>query len=346
MFEWHKKEAPFFTGITRGVGGFGFGREEAAAVVTASFSATGGTTILQPGLPSGTFDGAGDYKLHVFTSSGPNPFNVSSINISGLIQYLVVAGGGGGGGNNGGGGGGGGMRVNTLTIPSPGNYTVIVGSGGAGSPSGTGNTGDAGQPSSISGSYITTVTSIGGGAGVGGNNNKNPLAPHVNGGAGGGDSRNTFGRGGYGANPSTPAPNGGPYPIVQGADGGSTLSPAARGGGGGGGGSAGQTGNQTGNSGGGGSGIDWIPPSYGTPGPNGSLRYFAGGGGGAAELQPGPGAGGYGGGGRGATPENGGQDSQQPGTSNTGGGGGGDFNGSYTAGSGGSGIVAIRYKIA
>jgi len=34
MFEWHKKEAPVFTGITRGVGGFGFGKRKVAEGTT------------------------------------------------------------------------------------------------------------------------------------------------------------------------------------------------------------------------------------------------------------------------------------------------------------------------
>jgi hypothetical protein len=36
MFEWHKKEAPFFTGIARGAGGFGFGGARAASGVGSS----------------------------------------------------------------------------------------------------------------------------------------------------------------------------------------------------------------------------------------------------------------------------------------------------------------------
>lgn len=40
MFEWHKKEAPVFTGIARGVGGFGFGKSAAAAAVTSAVTSS------------------------------------------------------------------------------------------------------------------------------------------------------------------------------------------------------------------------------------------------------------------------------------------------------------------
>ena len=72
-------------------------------------------------------------------------------------------------------------------------------------------------------------------------------------------------------------------------------------------------------------------PSYGSPGPTSSTRYFSGGGAGS----PGPGgavSGGDGGGGPKGT----------SGTANTGGGGGANSPG--TGGTGGSGIVMIRYK--
>jgi len=97
--------------------------------------------------------------------------------------------------------------------------------------------------------------------------------------------------------------------------------------------------------GGNGHGFADIPPSYGTPGPSPTLRYFAGGGGGGSEGGSGEGGvGGYGGGGdgssRGETPP-----ASTNATANTGGGGGGGDNatGSPTIKSGGSGIVVIRY---
>ena len=97
-------------------------------------------------------------------------------------DFLVVAGGGGGSGTYvGAGGGGGGLRTSygstsgggqsaesQLTLTPSVIYSITVGAGGAGGPvagsGGTGSTGTSGVDSSISGTGITTVTSIGGGA--------------------------------------------------------------------------------------------------------------------------------------------------------------------------------------
>ena len=54
--KWHKKEKPVFTGITRGVGGFGFGGGVAAP---SSTSASGGTKTT-----------SGEFTIHTFTSNG------------------------------------------------------------------------------------------------------------------------------------------------------------------------------------------------------------------------------------------------------------------------------------
>ena len=67
--------APFFTGIARGVGGFGFGRSAAA------FSATGGTIT--------TYNGK---TIHTFTSTGT--FATAPNWTSASVEYVVVAGGG------------------------------------------------------------------------------------------------------------------------------------------------------------------------------------------------------------------------------------------------------------
>ena len=82
-----------------------------------------------------------------------------------------------------------------------------------------------------------------------------------------------------------------------------------------------------------------IPPSYGTPGPSGPLRYFAGGGGGGGNGTGGA-APDAGGGGVGSNDANAGDA-----TANTGGGGGSAAgNGELTGGDGGSGIVICRYN--
>ena len=87
-------------------------------------------------------------------------------------------------------------------------------------------------------------------------------------------------------------------------------------------------------------------PTYGTPGPCGSLRYFGGGGGGGHDTSS-PGAAGVGGGGKGAKgPYPAGSVAADAGTVNTGGGAGGANGGgpSVCAKAGGSGVVIIRYK--
>mgnify|MGYP003642972268 CR=1 FL=1 len=86
-------------------------------------------------------------------------------------------------------------------------------------------------------------------------------------------------------------------------------------------------------------------PSYGTPGPVGSTRFFAGGGAGGGGYSSGSGCGGTGGAGGGGP---GGGPAPAPsgtaGTANTGGGGGGSKGSTTTELNGGSGIVMIRYK--
>jgi len=303
--------APIFTGSK-----FGFGRS-ADAATTLGFSATGGTKISEP-------DG---YTYHYFTASGPNPFNVSQISESGSVDYVIIGSGGAGcgqpSGNNygGGGGGAGGVRTGSITA-SVQNYTFNV--AGITTALSTSYSGVMGSPSSAFG-----VEAQGGGSGGGYNQ---PL-PETNGGSGGGQSNYTasVGLGNRVTGTTTPAP-------AQGNDGGGNASTSS-GGGGGAGGVGGDANSATGGAGGNGTAFPtWtIPPSYGTPGPNGSLRYFAGGGGGGGNSNGGLGS--YGGGGAGAASAN-----ATPGTVNTGGGGGSTGgNGSLSGGDGGSGIIIVRY---
>ena len=99
------------------------------------------------------------------------------------VEYLVIAGGGGGGNAtgsfNGGGGGAGGYRNSTSGEDSGGGaaaetpinvtagvtYTITVGNGGASNAPGT--------DSSIAGTGLTTITSVGGGRGKGTDTNAN-----------------------------------------------------------------------------------------------------------------------------------------------------------------------------
>jgi hypothetical protein len=292
-------------------------------------AATGGTILT-----------CGDFKTHVFT--GPGTFTVSSAGNSvgsNSVEYLVVAGGGGGGNRHGAGGGAGGYRQNYPSPTTAGlpvtaqGYPITVGAGGAPGSTCSPVRANPGNPS-----IFSTITSTGGG---GADGSTGPGGP---GGSGSGV------RGGSAGTGNTP-----PVSPPQGNNGG--ASPANsdyNGSGGGGAGAAGCNSKPGGGNGGIGSPIATTlfgptSPSYGTPGPAPG-RYFSGGGGGGSFQgvgSPGPiGVGGSGGGGSGgAFPI-----APTGGTINTGGGGGGG-GGSPTApepscagGTGGSGIVAIRYK--
>jgi hypothetical protein len=256
------------------------------------------------------------------------------------VDFLVIAGGGGGGresfssGTGGGGGaggyrnsystessGGGGSSETSLTLYPSTVYTITVGAGGAiyGTHP-TGAQGGDGNNSLISGSDITTITSIGGGGGGGGASSN-------------GDGRNGGSGGGAGGNYTV-----GTGTANQGFSGGNGTSGGGNAGGGGGGaGAVGSTGSSS-NGGAGGSGLSSSI--------TGLSVARGGGGGGSNEGSGTPGAGGTGGGGTGAN-----SDASTPGTSgtvNTGGGGGGLYN-SLAAGvgtTGGSGVVILRMPTA
>lgn len=325
-------------------------------------SATGGTVAT-----------SGDYKTHIFTSSGcfvvSQIGNAPSAPAGGPVKadYFVVAGGGSGGGtpgagDGGGGGGGGGFRLSLgtaggisatplstttdLSLTST-TYPVTVGAGGVG---------DTGEGAKGSDSIFSTITSAGGGGGEAANTNGSSVTV---GGSGGGLHQQTVSATlGAGNTPPVSPPQGNP-----GGDQNPTGSP--NGGGGGGAGASGEParGDPVGNAGGppgmgggaGGAG-SYIPdafigptaPSYGTPGPVGSSRFFSGGGGGAsspsrtANQPPSIGPAPPGGGGGASGPTGGG--AGNAGTSNTGGGGGAAVVQGNNAGNGGSGVVMIRYK--
>jgi len=285
----------------------------------------------------------GNFKTAIF--KGPGTFCVSSSGTgSNTVEYFVIAGGG-GGGDNGGGGGGGGFRLYTTApgsnspLNNPSNalpvsvqgYTVAVGAGG---------------PSSGSNGSVSTFSSITSTGGGGGGPTSSPRAGNP-GGSGGGTGRDGGGESGGSGN--TP-----PVSPAQGTNGGAAGPGVAYVGGGGGGGAiavgtngtGGCSGSERGGNGGSGSYIaDSLvgptAPSYGTPGPVGSTRFFSGGaGGGASNLSPGTGGDSSSGGGGAGGKGNPGTD----GTVNTGGGGGGGSDTPPASGGGGSGIVMIRYK--
>lgn len=256
------------------------------------------------------------------------------------VQYLVVAGGGAGGSNAKGWGvqgpgGAGGFRTNVTGATSGGNssaeatynvasgvpITVTVGAGGVNGTNG-GN------------SQFGTIISLGGGAGaIPANGNSYPAgSPANDGGSGGG--------GGGGATATYLPTTSGAGTAGQGFAGGTKINgvggPGWGGAGGGGAGSVGGDNSST-SSGNGGSGL--------ASSITGTSTYYAGGGGAAADADVSTasgGTGGIGGGGIGARTNR----SATDGGTNTGGGGGGGQNSGGTtsiSGSGGSGIVVIRY---
>ena len=274
----------------------------------------------------GTITSDGTYMYHTFTSSGTFTPTQSL-----TADYLVVAGGGGGGTGgqgNGAGGGAGGARCTVTATGGGGSletplsltaqaYTVTIGAGGAGS---TVNGGDGANGSQGSNSVFASITSTGGGYGGG----------FRTGGGGTGGSG-----GGGGQNGGTIEPGGAASPAGQGFAGGSTSASVGIGGSGGGGAGA-VGGNCTSADGGvGGNGVITVI--------SGSSTYYAGGGGGSTHSNGKKFAvGGLGGGGNGSYPSG---TSSTSGTANTGGGGGGTGEFRSPAGSGGSGIVIVRYEI-
>lgn len=260
----------------------------------------------------------GIYTVKSFTTVGSCTWTVPSGVTS--VEYLVVAGGGGGGS---GGGGAGGLLTNVggpaFTVSPSAILNITVGAGGTAGTGGSsgGNGGD---------SVFATVTATGGGGGGG-------ASAGVNGGSGGG--------GGYDR-------TGVPYStgVTGQGFGGGISGHGGYGAGGGGGGAGGAGANAAIVHQGGAGGIGVASTITGVE------TYFAGGGGGGVNnncncsVVNGGGAGGLGGGGNGSTLGNGGGSffDGTSGAPNTGGGGGGTDPESSLAGSGGSGIVIIRYR--
>jgi hypothetical protein len=301
----------------------------------------------------GTITECGNCRIHTFT--GPGTFTVAAVaacSTHNVVSYMVVGGGGAGGSYGGGGGGAGGFREVKSPItpytaspldgyPTPGNritvtaqgYPITVGAGSASVGPGRSNA-VQGTPS-----VFSTITSAGGGGGVGN------LTVGLSGGSGSGGSGGTApgtsnpNAGGAGNTPPVSPPQGnnggrgfdGQSVNTNGGGGGGagavgSNSASATGGNGGAGVSTSITGSSVARSGGGGGGTDnGATPGGGTAGNGGS------GGGGNGAANPGSTPGGTG----------------TAGTANTGGGGGGGgfiSPSSAVSGAGGSGIVVIRYK--
>lgn len=303
-------------------------------------------SVTPASLTGGTLSSDSTYYYRAFTSST----NLVVSNGSLSVDYLMV-GGGGAGEDNGGGGGAGGLFYATSQTITPATYTIQVGAGGA---SGGANGQDTtfngktalGGAGSVNGS--TAGKSGGSGSGTGRDSNK----------SGGSATQPGSATGGYGNN-----------------GGGGQASTYAGGGGGGGAGGAGGIGSPTGPAGSNGNPGDYYAGSGGVGLTNslinamgaatstgqlsgGNYYYAGGGGGGAFQMVPSNlstyGLGGLGGGGIGGNgyDNRGGYSGTTyyraigSGLANTGGGGGGGFVGGYggsALGTGGSGIVIVRY---
>jgi hypothetical protein len=272
-------------------------------------AAVGTTPVIAPKAAGGNrIDYDGTYYYHVFNTNGTFTPQTGI-----TADVLVVAGGGGGGGgNNDGAGGAGGLlgfSSQSLTATS---YTCTVGAGGVGTSGAHGLTGGDSQFGAL-----TLVKGGGGGGSVG-----------YSGGSGGGNGFDQTGAAGAGTSGQGFA--GGP---------GQNSGPDYWGGGGGG---SAEAGNTDGN-GHGGDGVSTYSSwglATGTGQNISGTVYYAGGGSGAGQATSTNRPGGDGGGGRGA----GSAGLATAGTVNTGGGGGSGGNSAgNTPGSGGSGIIIIRY---
>lgn len=295
----------------------------------------------------GTITTDGQYRIHTFTSSGT--FTVTTVSGGGSadFQVLVVGGGGAGGMYLGGGGGGGAMLEQVVNLPA-GTYTVTVGAGGNPTTNGLGYSGN-GANSSITGGIIGDTSLMARGGGAGGNGAIGDVW------GANGSANTNIGSGGGGGSPygftlnsgTVHASFGGPGgPLGSGGGFGTLYSSITFNGGGGGGGALGP--GVAPNIGNGPVGAGGYGGSAKTSTISGSSVSYGGGGGGGygtylANLSIGGGANaGVGVG----TASTGAQLQATSGVANRGGGGGGGQAQSpyQIGGSGGSGIVIIRYK--
>jgi hypothetical protein len=274
----------------------------------------------------GTFTAGGTtYNYAKFTSDGTFVVSSSMTN----VDILIVAGGGGGagtGGSGGGGGGAGGLVYASSQSFTAGTYNAVIGAGGALGQNGSNST------------FTGQTAAVGGGAGGA------FQSAGATGGSGGGSGRD-------GGTP-TPAAGTANQGYAGGAGGGTSCASAGGGGGAGGVGANGGTdcGAYTSGMSDGGVGAstysDWLQGASAGEEVGGTW-YIAGGGAGAMEAgtAAGRGVGGYGGGGDGSKAMTTTADGTA-GSANTGGGGGGGqlrLGIQYAAGTGGSGLILLRW---
>lgn len=252
----------------------------------------------------------GTYWYHAFLSSGTfTPFKALSCDL------IAVAGGASGGENNGGGGAGGLLPLTSQSLTAIA-YTVTVGAGGAGQPAASGNGGVNGNNSQ----FGALTAAVGGGKGGSAGSTQ---VEGGDGGSGGGakSSGTTVGLGtvGQGNNGGAGTYNSGNFP----------------GGGGGGAGAVGGSAPNNSTAGSGGNGVNTYS-SWASATNTGVSGFYAGGGGAGTFSGGTLGNGGAGGGGAATV----------SGIANTGGGGGGGRRvPNVGSGSGGSGIVIVRYPM-
>jgi hypothetical protein len=288
---------------------------------TPSSNSRSSTVISLP--TGGTIATSGNHRYHTFTSNGTFTSTINNL----VVDYLIVAGGGAGGGYGGGGGAGGVVTGQYTTSAST--YSLIVGPGGADAGHGLGNNG-------VNSSGFG-VTAIGGGRG-----SHSGSGAASGGSGGGGDYSSTSGAAGT---PGQGNAGGDGY-----SDGGSNR---YLGGGGGGAGAAGANAGTNGTyAGDGGAGTNAYS-TWATATSTGVSGYYAaGGGGGASYASPYgtqySGSGGTGGGGQGGGGNNNPNNASDGANNGSGGGGAGYYNSAYgyNAGSGGDGIIIVRYDLA
>ena len=155
-------------------------RYATAEAATSFISATGGDATVD----------VGNYRTHVFTSTGSSSFQVSSLSSNpayNTAMVVVIAGGGSGGDCGAGGGGGGGVLVDRHFPLSVRTYPLSVGSA-APRKSGCGNGSPGSNSTFVDPGGPTTYTALGGGGGGGADGGAGQP-----GGSGGGSSYNNSG---------------------------------------------------------------------------------------------------------------------------------------------------------
>ena len=338
--------------------------------------ATGGTGSPASGAFARYTDGGVTYQVHKFTTTGSSNF----INYANMTADILIIGGGGGAGSSYSGGGGAGQVIwGTGVTITAGTHTVSVGTGGAtgantGGQNNLTNLGQNGGSSSFVMNAGSTQTYTAGGGGGGGSYEHllSAYSPLASVGSTGGTSIDVSGNNTTAQTPSGTAPSGGNVTgtwnsyVNSGGNGSynsATGTTGARGSAGGGGAGAAATANisssGTSSEMSGGVGITalgslnatattafLLAAQAGTDSSNtattssssGTLYIAAGGAGGHENGNNG--SGGLGGGGSAAQSSAG-----QNGRANTGSGGGGHVGYNISGGTGGSGIVIIRYAI-